>query len=43
MDAFLLDDLAFSAVRKEMLRFAMLHLRNEDMAEDGVQEALAAA
>lgn len=37
------DDAMLAQLRKEMLRFAVLQLRNRDVAEDVVQEALAAA
>lgn len=37
------DDAALVQLRKELLRFAILQLRNRDLAEDAVQEALAAA
>jgi RNA polymerase sigma-70 factor (TIGR02943 family) len=37
------DDVTLAQLRKELLRFAFLQLRNRDLAEDVVQEALAAA
>ena len=37
------DDTTMIQLRKELLRFAVLQLRNRDMAEDVVQEALASA
>ncbi|MBI1891418.1 MAG: sigma-70 family RNA polymerase sigma factor [Burkholderiales bacterium] len=37
------DDATLSQLRKELVRFAVLQLRNRDIAEDVVQEALASA
>jgi RNA polymerase sigma-70 factor (ECF subfamily) len=37
------DDGALEGLRRDMLRFAQLQLRNRDLAEDVVQEALIAA
>lgn len=37
------DDAMLAQLRKELLRFAMLQLRNRDLAEDVVQDALASA
>lgn len=37
------DDAGLTQLRRDMLRFARLQLRNQEMAEDVVQEALAAA
>lgn len=42
-DSPLLNDAMLAQLRRDMLRFAILQLRNLDMAEDVVQEALAAA
>lgn len=36
-------DVALGQLRTELMRFAILQLRNHDLAEDAVQEALAAA
>lgn len=37
------DDAALADLRRDMLRFARLQLRDADLAEDAVQEAMAAA
>lgn len=37
------NEATLQELRKELFRFALLQLRNRDMAEDAVQEALAAA
>lgn len=37
------DDMGMTQARKDLLRFAMLHLRNRELAEDIVQETLMAA
>ncbi|MES2295474.1 MAG: sigma-70 family RNA polymerase sigma factor [Pseudomonadota bacterium] len=37
------DDAALARMRKELLRFAVLQLRNRELAEDVVQEVLASA
>lgn len=37
------DDAALAELRRDMLRFARLQLRDADLAEDAVQEAMAAA
>lgn len=37
------DTATLARLRKELLRFAILQLRNSELAEDAVQEALAAA
>lgn len=37
------DDAALTELRRDMLRFARLQLRDADLAEDAVQEAMAAA
>lgn len=43
-DAITLDDPAFlTGLRRQMVRFATLQLRDPDLAEDAVQEALAGA
>lgn len=37
------DDASLAQLRKELVRFADMHLRNREMAEDVAQEALASA
>lgn len=37
------DEASLARLRRDMLRFARLQLRNQELAEDAVQEALAAA
>lgn len=39
----LADDVFIDDIRREMIRFAFLQLRDETLAEDVVQEALLAA
>jgi len=42
-DHTLIDDASIAAIRRDMLKFAQLQLRDAELVEDAVQEALLAA